>query len=175
MADSFPDGVPHGEFCRLYREALERHQVALVEGLSALLARTDFSSPVDELELGVFPDETGDGHVSVWCYLNGPNRRVSRTEPTLFAGKSTCLSEGVSVPLHDPDAYDFDTADASTSVVMEWVEACWQAAGGATYALPAVLTGHESCCGSGEMRPLNDPARARLAPRRGRPRGSGAK
>ena len=110
-----PDGLTREEFGRIYREHLERHRQAFVEHLRSVLVRTDFTSPVEDVEIGVFPDASGDGHISVWCYLNGPNRRVSRTEPSLFAGKSIGLTDGLRVPLHDPHAYDFDTADATVA------------------------------------------------------------
>jgi len=164
--EHLPDGLAREEFCRLYRQHLEPHREGLVRTLTQLLDRTDYSSPVDHLDLGVFADESGDGHVSVWCYFNGPNRRVSGTEPSLFAGKSVHLTEGIRVPIHDPGAYEFSTADASITVVMEWVESCWEDAGGAAYAIPATITGHEDCCGSGEVKPLNGAARARVAPQR---------
>jgi len=174
MVAHFQDGLSLDGFLEAYAAALEEHRPLLVRRLRDLLLRNDFSSPVTDIELGVFPDETGDGHVSVWCYLQGPNRRVSRSEPTLFAGKSIQLTDGMRVPLHEPDAYGFSTADASTNAVMQWAESCWREAGGERYRLPAVITGHESCCGSGEMRPLNPAAAVRLAPRRGGRKGSGA-
>ena len=142
--EHLPEGLTRDEFCRVYDRQLDRHRREFVQQLRALLARTVFTSPVDELDLGVFPDASGDGDVSVWCYFRGRNTRVSSTEPSLFAGKA--------IPL-------FNTA--TREVVVAWVRSCWAEAGGDAYAIPATVTGHDDCCGSSEVHLLNGSAKLR--------------
>lgn len=167
--DSFPDGLTEAEFRAQYREQLEKYTPVVVARITALLARSDVGSEVQRVDLEVFPDECGDGFVSVCVYFEGPNRRVSKTDPSLYCGACVRVTEDLRVPLHDPGAYEFDTQDVSVATVIDWFSHCWQEAGGETYALPATITGHEGV-GVADLRPLNGAARDALAPRRKRRR-----
>jgi hypothetical protein len=139
----------------LYLSYLQRHSPSLIEEIRRLLQRTDVSTDVTDCEVQVFPDEYGDGHVSVCMYYNGRNRLVRKNDPTLYSGACVPLADYVrDIPLYTPDSYDFDTRDVTVRCVIDWVSECWQQAGGTDYIYPVVITGHDGF-GTSEPIPLN--------------------
>src|SRR5262245_62159975 len=111
--ETFPSGMSEEAFRGAYRAHLDGHTAVVVALLRKTLARTDVSPDVDHVHLEAFPDEYGDGLLSVMMYFEGKNRQVRKNNPTLYSGAHVDLTAGLRVPLHGVDAYDFDTVDAS--------------------------------------------------------------
>jgi hypothetical protein len=118
--EGFPDGVGESEFRALYRAELARHTPELTDRLRRLLARGDVAAEVERVQVVVFADEDGDGVVSAGVYFEGRNRKVSKTDPSLYSGAHVDLTDGMRVPFHDPEAYEFDPRDVSVAAVIDW-------------------------------------------------------
>jgi hypothetical protein len=140
----FPAVAGEAEFREVYLAHLRRHSAALVEEVRRLLGRTDVSSDVTHCEVQVFPDEYGDGQVSVCMYFNGRNRLVRRSDPSLYCGAAVRFADYArDLPLYAPSAYPFDTRDVTVRCVITWFAECWRSAGGDGYRFPVTITGHD--------------------------------
>lgn len=160
----FPPVSGEAEFREVYLAHLRRHSAALVEEVGRLLARTDVSPDVTGCEVQVFPDEYGDGHVSVCMYFNGRNRLVRRSDPSLYCGAVVRFAEyAQDLPLYAPSSYNFDTRDATVRCVIDWFAECWRGAGGEGYRFPVSITGHDGF-GTPDHLPLTRHAEPTAAP-----------
>ena len=151
--DVFPQDVTESQFRELYLGQLRRHSAALTNEIKQLLARTDISPDVTNVDVQVFPDEYGDGHVFVWMYFNGRNRFVRKNDPTLYCGAGYQFAKDVDgIPLYNPRGYEFSVADLTVDCVIEWFVESWKTAGGENFRLPAVIAGHD---GFGNSDPID--------------------
>ena len=142
--DVIPPNLDDDGFRAIYQAHLDRHSPALVEEIRRLLLRTDVSADVTDCEIQVFPDEYGDGCVSVCIYFNGRERLVRKNDPSLYCGACVRFAGFVrDLPMYAPTAYDFDTGDVTVRCVIDWFTDCWRAAGGEDYRYPVVITGHD--------------------------------
>lgn len=140
----FPPVFGETEFREAYLAYLRRHSAALAGEVRRLLDRTDVSPDVTDCEVQVFPDEYGDGHVSVYRYFNGRNRLVRKSDPSLYCGAVVRIADyAQDLPLYDPSGYGFDTRDVTVRCVIDWFAECWRAAGGEGYRFPVTITGHD--------------------------------
>ncbi len=140
----FPQVSGEVEFRQLYLSYLRRHSMALVEEIRLLLQRTDVSPDVTDCEVQVFPDEYGDGYVSICMYFNGRNRLVRKNDRSLYCGACVRFAHQVrDIPLYAPGSYNFETRDVTVQCVINWFSECWRAAGGEFYRFPVVITGHD--------------------------------
>lgn len=89
-------------------------------------------------EVQVFFQEDG-GAPSAWIYFDGRNKRVSKTDPSIFPGRSMELELGLDV-LSDMEPQDTSVA---ADIVKHWIADCWQQAGGRDFGVPVVLTVHD--------------------------------
>lgn len=152
--DVFPPVSGEAEFREVYLTHLRRHSAALVEEVRRLLQRIDVSPDVTSCEVQVFPDQCGDGHVSVCMYFNGRNRLVRTSDPSLYCGAVVrFVDHARDIPLYAPDSFDFDTRDVTVQCVIDWFTECWQVAGGADYRYPVTITGHDGF-GTPDLLPL---------------------
>jgi hypothetical protein len=142
--DVFPPVSSGDQFRELYLSFLRRHSSAVIDDIGHLLQRTDVSTDVTDCEIQVFPDEYGDGHVSICMYFNGRNRLVRKNDNSLFCGACLRFADFVrDIPLYDPGSYGFQAVDIAVCCVIDWFSECWREAGGDGYKYPVVITGHE--------------------------------
>ena len=156
----FPAVATEEDFQKIYTSHLWRHSPALIEEIRSLLQRTDVSLDVTDCEVKVFPDEYGEGKVSVWMSFNGRNRLVRKNDPSLYCGASVRFASYANdLPLYSPNNYPFETRDVTVNCVIAWFVECWGAAGGEGYTYPVVITGHEGF-GTSDLIPLTTVAGA---------------
>ncbi len=152
-----PDNLSKQDFLRIYREHLEQHSFSLIEEIKAMLAQP-VHSDVNEIYVEVFPDEYGDGYVSIGMYFEGKNKKVDRNDKSFFPGRYLGFAEYANnLPMIDVEAYneEFYIADITVEEVKQWFVSCWNKAGGKTYHLPVTIHGHEDF-GNGKILTLTD-------------------
>lgn len=140
-----PNGLSEQEFARIYREHLERYSESLIKEIKWMLEQP-VRSDVSEIYVEVFPDEEGDGLVSIGMYFDGRNKKVDRTDKSFFPGRYLGIAEYANdLPLIDIEEYKekFSVVDVTVELVKEWFVSCWKEADGHNYNLPVTLKGHE--------------------------------
>ena len=139
-----PFGLKESQFFAHYRDLLDSTSDAAVELLRALLARP-LEAGVDSAEVEVFLGEYGAAP-DLWMYFHGKSRRVSRSDPSLFPGRSLPLSLDLSTLSEFDEQYfeaQFPGCDLAANAIKAWFSACWHEAGGATYRVPVTLAVHD--------------------------------
>ncbi len=106
---------------------------------------------VSSAELQIFFQDDG-GAPAVWMYFDGRDKRVSKSDTSIFPGRSMELDLGLDV-LADLEAKDTDVAAAA---VKQWVADCWGMAGGNDYPIPVTLSVHDGW-GDGKQLALASP------------------
>jgi hypothetical protein len=140
-----PNGLSEQDFARIYKEHLERYSEFLIKELNWMLEQP-LRSDVTEIYVEVFPDEGGDGLVSIGMYFEGKNKKVDRTDKSFFPGRYLGIAEYANdLPLIDIEEYKkkFPVVDVTVELVKQWFASCWKEAGGENYKLPVTLAGHE--------------------------------
>jgi hypothetical protein len=140
-----PDGLSIEEFSQIYQSKLNRHSEELIAEIKSMLSQP-VHPDVSEISVEVFPDEYGDGYVSVGMYFEGKNKKVDRQDISFFPGRVLSFAENVrDLPLIDVGSYEdkFSVVDVTVDLVKQWFASCWEKAGGTAYLLPVILDGHE--------------------------------
>ncbi len=140
-----PDGLSEQDFSHIYREHLEKHSASLINEIKFMLAQP-VRPDVTQIYIEVFPDEYGDGYVSIGMYFEGKNKKIDKSDQSFFPGRYLAFAEYANdLPLIDIETYneDFYVADLTVDEVKQWFASCWNEAGGKNYHLPVTLRGHE--------------------------------
>jgi len=140
-----PDELSIEEFSQIYQSHLQRHSNELIEEIKIMLSKP-VHSDVTEICVEVFPDEYGDGYVSIEMFFDGENKKVDRQDKSFFPGRTMSFADNVrDLPLIDVESYDdnFPVTDITVELVKQWFAFCWERAGGSVYQFPVTLKGHE--------------------------------
>ena len=138
---SLPEGLPEKVIRDAYVKELTRHSSQLIQEVRDFI-NTAVDDDVKDATVEVFPDEYGDGYVSIGFYFRGPT-----TKHVKFADYANDL------PLIDTQAYNEDdiyVADLVVDLVKQWFAESWYKAGGWDYPLAVTLYGHDGF-GNGEV------------------------
>jgi hypothetical protein len=147
-----PNGLSMEEFSQIYQSYLNPHSEELIAEIKVMLSEP-VHPDVSEISFEIFPDEYGDGFVSIGMYFEGKNKKVDRKDKSFFPGRFLSFAENVNnLPLIDIRAYEdkFSVPDVTVDLVKWWFAFCWEKAGGSSYQLPVILEGHEDY-GDGRM------------------------
>ena len=131
---SLPEGLSEKTICDAYKKEMSRHSNKLIQEVRNFIC-TPIADDVKDATVEVFPDEYGDGSVSIGFYLNGIT-----TKHIKFAEYANDL------PLIDTQAYieeDIHVAHLVVDLVKQWFAECWYKAGGWDYPLLVTLSGHD--------------------------------
>ncbi len=131
---SSPDILTSASRCRALLSTREPHAEQWLRGL----LNRQVPPEVTSAELQVFFQDDG-GAPAVWMYFDGRHKRVSKTDLSIFPGRSMELDLGLDV-LADLEAKDTDVA---ADAVKQWVAECWSLAGGDDYPIPVTLCVHD--------------------------------
>ena len=140
-----PYGLSESEFQVRYHSILEGASGSTIEKLKALLIRP-LGAGVSSAEVEVFIGEYGAAP-DLWMYFDGRNKRVDRSDLSLFPGRSLSLELELD-QLSEFDEQYFETElfpgnDLAANAVKAWFTKCWQQAGGGAYAVPVTLAVHD--------------------------------
>jgi hypothetical protein len=129
-----------------FRQKLSNRTPHATQHLRALIER-QLPPDVTGAEVQLFFQDDG-GAPSAWIYFDGRNKKVSKTDLSIFPGRSMELDLGLEV-LSDLESHDTSVA---ADVVKYWLAECWHHAGGKDFGVPVVLTVHD---GWGDGKQLN--------------------
>jgi len=119
---------------RVYINEFERHSIRLIDEIKLFLIEP-ISSDVTKATVEVFPDEYGDGYISIGLYLDSPN-----------GAKHIAFAEYVNdLPLIDVQSYEeeFSIPDLIVDCAKQWFSECWWKACGWDFMIPVELYGHD--------------------------------
>lgn len=126
--------MPINSIKNVYINELERHSNQLIGEIKLFLVE-QIPSDVTKATVEVFPDEYGDGYISIGLYLDSPN-----------GAKHVAFAEYVNdLPLIDVQSYEeeFSIPDLVVDYVKQWFSECWWKACGWDYNISVELYGHE--------------------------------
>jgi hypothetical protein len=72
-------------------------------------------------------------------YFDGKNKRVSKSDISIYPGRSMSLDLGLEVLSELEPENNHDAAN----IVKRWFSDCWSSAGGLEYSVPVTLSVHD--------------------------------
>jgi hypothetical protein len=149
---SIPFELSAQQFAARYRGLLERHSPALIAELRSVLA-TPIGPGVTSASVQIFLDEDGEAGPSVGMYFDGKNKKVDRSDPSIFPGRHLALAPYLrDIPPFDGRYFSedgFGARDIQADVAKAWFAEWWWKAGGWGYPLPVDVAVHDGY-GNGE-------------------------
>ena len=141
----FPNTLTPSELQTAYRQELDRFTSGLIGEIGAVL-----SVPPDPGEthaaIEVFPDEQGDGRVSIGMHFHGISPQLGDMSQSLGGSRHFSFGRCVrDMPRIDVQHYQrtISVPDMTVIQIKEWFADCWRKAGGENYPLRVELFGHE--------------------------------
>ncbi|WP_109833099.1 hypothetical protein [Reichenbachiella versicolor] len=127
-----PTGMPLHSIERVFKQELDRYSNQLILEVKSVLNRK-FEESISNAVVEIFPDEFGDGFLSMGIHLEGS---VITYIPL--------VEEARDMPLIDVQAYEgeMDLVDKIVDWTKQWCAECWWKAGGWDWAVPTSLQGH---------------------------------
>lgn len=135
-----PNGMPVDAIERVYIKELDRYANQLIDEIREFL-KTPLEKEVVSGLVEIFPDEYGDGHLSIGLYLEAElSRHIA------------FVDDVKDLPLIDVDSYADEESipDLFVDLAQQWFAECWWKAGGWDLNLPVKLYGHDGF-GSGKV------------------------
>ncbi|MCE7991768.1 MAG: hypothetical protein HEP71_07305 [Roseivirga sp.] len=127
-----PQGIPIDAIERVYTKELDRYSDELINEIKSFL-KTPLKEDVIEGSVEIFPDEYGDGVLSIGLYL-----RAELTEHIPFLDKVKDL------PMIDLTGYEEENlVDLIVDITQRWFAESWWKAGGWEFKLPLTVYGHD--------------------------------
>ena len=134
-----PPGMSIDSIKRVYRQELDRYSTQLILEIKEFL-KEPIQKNIINGEVEIFPDEYGDGYLSIGLYLKG-----EKTQHITFVNQVKDL------PMIDLNEYENENLpDLFVYLTQRWFAESWWKAGGWDYYLPIKLHGHEDF-GYGEI------------------------
>lgn len=152
-----PLGLTPAQFSARYRGLLEQKTKSAVDAIREVIG---FHLPDEVLsaEVEVFLDDSGYGSPTIGIYFAGKNARVSKSDMSIFPGRSLRFEIDLKALSKFDEEYftsDFDGLGLAANVLRQWFAECWWKAGGWTYRIPVVLAVHDGW-GNGELVSLTE-------------------
>tara|TARA_B100000745_G_scaffold293200_1_gene234861 strand:- start:486 stop:1295 length:810 start_codon:yes stop_codon:yes gene_type:complete len=145
MKSSIPNDLDEEDVINFFDKALEKHSAQLIDEISQFI-EMERDPRIGGLNIEVFPDEYGDGVVSIGAYYH--LKRTSDFKPTYSDDpKERYFAEYVNdFPMSDTYHYadrDISLPDLSTACIVQWFKSCWHKAKADSFIIPTIICGHE--------------------------------
>lgn len=98
-------------------------------------------------EIQIFLDDESGSNASFWIYFDGKNKKIDKTDKSLFPGRSM---EIIELDFFEEDIYEgleykqiFDYLDSVADLLKIWFVECWSKSGAQNYQLPIEIAVHD--------------------------------
>ncbi len=139
---NLPNGMPMDAIERVYIKELARYSNQLIKEIKTFLQQP-LAEDITTSSVEIFPDEDGDGYISIGLYLKG-----EQTTHVAF------VDEVKDLPLVDVEYYreeeEESIPDLVVDLIQQWFAECWWKAGGWDFKIPMNVYGHDGF-GSGNV------------------------
>jgi len=133
----FPTNVDSGDFEERCSRLLATRRERAMQLLRTLI-KQDVPSEVTGAEMEIFFQDDG-GAPDVWIYFDGKNKKVSKSDQSIYPGRAMQLDFGLDV-LSDLETHE---TNAAANVVKAWLAECWFAIEAENYLVPLTLSVHD--------------------------------
>jgi len=109
-------------------------------------------------QVEVFLDDSGYSAPAVWLYFSGKNTRISKSDKSIFPGRSLQFEFNLAALADFDEEYftsEFNGLGVAADVMRQWVAECWWKAGGWSYRIPVFLAVHDGW-GNGKLVSLTE-------------------
>lgn len=89
-------------------------------------------------EIQIFLQDEG-GAPDIWMYFDGKNKKIRKSDLSIYPGRSMCLDLGLEVLSELESENNHDAAN----IVKQWFSDCWYSVGGLEYSVPVTLSVHD--------------------------------
>jgi hypothetical protein len=129
--------VDSGEFEHWCSGLLASRRGQAMQRLRALFDQV-VPAEVTSAEIQIFFQDEG-GAPDVWMYFDGKNKKVSRSDHSLYPGRAMSLDLGLDVL----SELEPQNTHAAANIIKGWLAECWLSVGGQEYSVPVALSIHD--------------------------------
>ncbi|XAH21483.1 hypothetical protein AAFF27_15810 [Xylophilus sp. GW821-FHT01B05] len=132
-----PTIVDSGAFAHWCSELLASRREQAMQRLRALFDQV-LPAEVTSAEIQIFFQDDG-GAPDAWMYFDGKNKRVSKSDQSIYPGRAMSLDLGLDVL----SELEPKNTHAAANSIKEWLAECWSSVGGQEYSVPVTLSIHD--------------------------------
>ena len=118
-----------------FKDYLSEKNEELEENLTSLF-KMPLHPDITEAEIQVFLDDESGLNASFWIYFEGRNKKVDKTDKSLFPGRS--------LELIDLDfSEEFNDLNLQANLLKNWFVDFWKKQNGENYPIPVEIAVHD--------------------------------
>jgi hypothetical protein len=125
---------------------LNEKESELTEKLTSLF-EMPIHTDITSAEIQIFLDDECGDSASFWIYFDGRNKKVDKSDQSLFPGRSMEICDLNFTELETYEAFEsqdkFDRLDWLANSLRYWFISCWKKSNGEKYSIPVEIAIHD--------------------------------